>query len=115
MNEELKEKLVLTLGSVYARAGWKELKIQRSAYDFFNDKIKVSTSEPDFVGFLEKLMLRMKVKTPGVDLEIIEELQKHSKIILKELRRSTYSYWGLKGALKGKEIKERWNIKEEEK
>lgn len=108
MNKKLEDSLELVLGSVYARAGWNELNIKRSAYDFFSDKIRVSASESDFKSFLEKLMLRMKVKNHGVDLSIIDELNNNSGEVLGELRRSIYAYWGLKGAMKGKELKKEW-------
>lgn len=108
MNKKLEDELELVLGIIYAKANWKELNIKRSAYDFFSDKIRVSANESNFKTFLEKLMIKMKVKTHGIDLKIIDNLNSNSREVLGELRQSIYSYWGLKGALKGKKIKEDW-------
>lgn len=114
MNKELKPKIELVLATVYAKADWSALNIKRSAYDFFTDKIEVSTSEPDFLLFLGKLKTKMQVKNWNIDTNVLEELQERSNEVMVELRKYTKSWYGLKGALDGKKLKESWKTGEVE-
>jgi len=100
---ELEEKLVMCLAMVYGAADWKRIQT-KSAYDYFNNKLKVASNESNFRRFLEVLSRKMGRQSINMDVDLVKSLEEHQDIVLDMVREETV-YWGLLAANKSKELK----------
>jgi len=111
---ELENDLELVLADIYSRTNWRKINPSGSAYDFFNNKIKVAANESNIKKFIEVLTRKMGQQSISVNPEVIDNLENNKSSVLEKLREETV-YWGLRAAAKAKEIKEIRKAKKENK
>ena len=108
LEEAVTELLGKLLGMVFRQVDWRHVARGRSKLDVFQHRLLVAGYQPDFDRAFEKLCSGLSLQAPHIDIQLLEELRRHSSLALKVWREKsrllTYLAW--KNASQAKAMKE---------
>lgn len=85
---EVENKLAYCLAKVYVQIPWRKIGV-KSAHKFFIDRIRASSTAPNFKEFLDLFLKKVNVEFVKIDTEIIEFLEDNRALVMNLLRKES--------------------------